>query len=118
MQEFDLEQEIAWLEEEIADDECVMETSSGGDFHSERIRENRAKLQDLIDLRKSNAPRSADIRGEPFAACACSTVKYKPEDVGCGLQRERWLCVDCGREFIKKPNVELSGKESQKGEKL
>ena len=49
-------------------------------------------------------PCSADICGEPFTACACNTVKYMPEEVGCGLMRERWLCVVCKREFVKKPN--------------
>jgi len=31
-----------------------------------------------------------------------------PEEVGCGLMRERWLCVVCKREFVKKPNKEIN----------
>lgn len=50
---------------------------------------------------------SAEIVGDPFAVCACITVKYKPMEVGGGLMRERWICTDCGREFIKKPNARV-----------
>ncbi len=60
MEEFDLEQEIAWLEEEISEDECVMASSNRSDFHLTRLKENREKLQDMIALlRKSKAEHQA-----------------------------------------------------------
>jgi len=40
--------------------------------------------------------------GQESAACACSTVLYKPLDHGNHTFSERWACKDCGREFKKK----------------
>ena len=54
MEKFDLEQEIAWLQEEIEDDEFVLSSRDSSAFHRERLAENQAKLKDLLDLRKSN----------------------------------------------------------------
>jgi hypothetical protein len=38
--------------------------------------------------------------------CACTNVKYIPEEYEDGLFRERWVCVSCWREFVPKKNVE------------
>ncbi len=54
MKEFNLEQEITWLQEEIEQDEYVMNSSDRSDFHRERLNENRIKLAELLDLRKPN----------------------------------------------------------------
>ena len=35
-----------------------------------------------------------------YAACACLTVRYNPEEVS-GQLRERWVCDVCGCEFIR-----------------
>jgi len=50
--DFDLEQEIEWLTEEIEQDEIVMQTKDRSFFHKERLDENRAKLAELLDIRK------------------------------------------------------------------
>ena len=43
----DLEQEIKWLKEEIAQDEIVRGSSDFTSFHEQRIAENRVKLSEL-----------------------------------------------------------------------
>ena len=49
--EVSLEQKIAWVQEEIEQDEFLRNTRDFSNFHQERINENRAKLQELIDIR-------------------------------------------------------------------
>ncbi|KKM78191.1 hypothetical protein LCGC14_1362380 [marine sediment metagenome] len=36
------------------------------------------------------------------ASCACLRVVYWPEDLENGLIKERWLCITCGIEFVRK----------------
>ena len=43
----DIEQEIAWLKEEIELDEMLRVTSDFTSFHEQRIAENRVKLTEL-----------------------------------------------------------------------
>jgi len=46
----DQEQLIEWLKEEIEDDEYVMESRDASSFHAERLKENRAKLAELVEI--------------------------------------------------------------------
>lgn len=48
--EASIEQEIEWLKEEIAQDECLRDTSDFSEFHENRIAESREKLKDLEDI--------------------------------------------------------------------
>ena len=41
---------------------------------------------------------------ENQTACACLRVTDVPEHLDGGLMRSRWVCQDCGREFIPKPH--------------
>ena len=47
-------------------------------------------------MNKENIPND-----ENTAYCACLNVKYDPEEFDDGKMCERWLCVNCGREFRK-----------------
>ena len=33
------------------------------------------------------------------SGCACLKISYNPECIGAGLQRSKWTCNICGREF-------------------
>ena len=46
-----LEQEIEWVKEEIDSDESVLASADASQFHRDRLRENQAKLQELLDLK-------------------------------------------------------------------
>jgi hypothetical protein len=62
--EVSLEQKIAWVQEEIEQDEFLRNTRDFSNFHQERINENRAKLQELIDIRDEKAGKQAGRRSE------------------------------------------------------
>jgi len=46
------------------------------------------------------------MNNDNAACCACLTVEYKPEELGDGHMRERWMCSECGMTFTKHPRVE------------
>jgi DNA repair exonuclease SbcCD ATPase subunit len=39
----------------------------------------------------------------PF--CSCMKVVYQPEHLSNGAMRERWVCVNCGMEFVKRAMI-------------
>jgi hypothetical protein len=51
--EVTIDQEIEWLEEEVRQDEFVMQSADRSSFHAERIAENKATLQELLEIKKA-----------------------------------------------------------------
>ena len=49
----DIDQEIEWLEEEISQDEFVLGTSDASQHHRDRLAENKEKLSELLDIKKT-----------------------------------------------------------------
>jgi len=51
MSDFDIDQEIAWCQEEIEQDEAIEGSSSFSDFHRQRLTENRERLVGLEEVK-------------------------------------------------------------------
>ena len=54
MCDMDIDQEIRWVKEEIEADETVMNSAERSGFHAGRLAENRAKLQELLELKPND----------------------------------------------------------------
>jgi hypothetical protein len=45
---------------------------------------------------------------EEQVCCACLDVRYLPEETNDGYMKERWLCLTCGAEFVRKPKDQFT----------
>jgi hypothetical protein len=47
-------------------------------------------------------------QGGEVARCACPRVSFQPNKHPDGTHSERWKCVDCGTEFVKRAQLRAS----------
>ena len=54
-------------------------------------------------------------KAEPETCCACLRVDYDPAEISDGgLMRERWRCLECGREFVVRSFLDALKAENEK----